>query len=548
MMRLINTTTLALEEFSGAVPPFPYAILSHCWGADSDEVSYEDMKNADALQAVSSKPGYQKIKHTCRIARDEYQLQYAWVDTCSIDKSSSAELSEAINSMFLLYKRAKVCFAFLEDFHPDPVRFGRCKWFSRGWTLQELIAPREVIFFDDSWTACGDKRSLAIELARITGIHSEVLNHQRTVSSIPVAVRMSWASSRRTKRTEDMAYCLMGIFDVNMPMLYGEGEKAFNRLQEEIIKDNPDMSIFCWIRQSKPTLHYSGLLATSPADFSSIGALRPQEDAIFNGNEFSITNRGIHFQTPANFVSRHGYFILALQHRLAASNGANHLGVYLRKVGPDLFVRAEPSKICNSEHGREWSMTRTPVKLESFRVLKSLSFDLARRIEDSVLQIKAPPNIHQLMPSQFAVEPTGSYDRSKSLLYAGHTGAFLGHLHFTPNWAEEFDSFVVVCRYDSQYQNRKQRWRFAVLTGEEWELLKPRYQQRFNFESDMFSVDSLSEDPSRRENSTALLHLYDSKRVRFASIKWSGTQKDGRDVNVLEIHAHENETDIDDDM
>jgi hypothetical protein len=199
-------------------------------------------------------------KHSC---------DYVWIDTCCIDKTSSAELSEAINSMFRWYRKSKVCFAYLEDVSkgpgwkvieiesndedatppgsPDPALsfLAKSRWFKRGWTLQELIAPKAVYFYDSSWNKIGEKRQLEEEITEITGIDSDVLYDHTLLYTKSIARRMSWASSRETTKIEDIAYCLMGILDVNMPLLYGEGERAFTRLQEVIMQSSYDHSPVC---------------------------------------------------------------------------------------------------------------------------------------------------------------------------------------------------------------------------------------------------------------------------------------------------------------
>ncbi|KAF2095563.1 hypothetical protein NA57DRAFT_11197, partial [Rhizodiscina lignyota] len=186
-----------------------------------------------------------KIEMTCQLAREEY-LEYAWVDTCCIDKSSSAELTESINSMFKWYSQADICCAFLADWKPEDSNFTHCKWFTRGWTLQELLPSKDVIFYDLNWQPRGTKRDLCAEIAQVSGIIESVLTGETELTDVPVAVRMSWAASRITTREEDMAYSLLGIFDINMTMIYGEGNKAFQRLQQEIIQSTNDLSIFAW--------------------------------------------------------------------------------------------------------------------------------------------------------------------------------------------------------------------------------------------------------------------------------------------------------------
>jgi hypothetical protein len=213
-MRLLNTSTELLEEFIDTSIP-PYAILSHTWG--DGEVSLKDMIRDPACK---SKLGYTKISMTCQLAQED-GLQYAWIDTCCIDKSSSAELSEAINSMYQWYKKAEKCYAYLFDLDSTLTgldstltwrkRLPQCRWFSRGWTLQELIAPADVWFYDGKWNLVFQKSEDSHMLKRITGIHQDVLKGSRSMLSMSVAQRMSWASRRVTTRAEDEAYCLLGI-------------------------------------------------------------------------------------------------------------------------------------------------------------------------------------------------------------------------------------------------------------------------------------------------------------------------------------------------
>ncbi|KAF2442324.1 HET-domain-containing protein, partial [Karstenula rhodostoma CBS 690.94] len=240
-MRLINVRDGSFKEFIGTQIP-EYAILSHTW--EDEEVTYKDvMENVH-----KGKMGFAKIEMTCRIAASE-GIDWAWVDTCCIDKSSSAELTEAINSMYLWYKRSKVCYAYLGDltgFVPFEEALPQCRWFTRGWTLQELIGPQNLFFYDREWNVQGHKSQLGHILKGITGIRISILRGLADLSTIAVAEKMSWAAHRQTTRIEDTAYCLLGLFDINIPLLYGEEEKAFVRLQEEIIKTTNDRSIFAW--------------------------------------------------------------------------------------------------------------------------------------------------------------------------------------------------------------------------------------------------------------------------------------------------------------
>lgn len=282
--------------------PF-YAILSHRWG--QEEVSLQDLKSGEAER----KAGYDKIKNACSQAV-AHGLDYIWIDTCSIDKTSSAELSEAINSMYAWYREAVVCYAYLADVSMDQdvtmdqdmtmdqniflssleYHFQRSEWFTRGWTLQELIAPSAVVFFSSDWQRLGTKSSLREEISRTTRIPTTFLLG-RDLEEASIAQRMSWASQRKTTRVEDLAYCLMGIFRVNMPLIYGEGERAFIRLQNQIMNVSDDHTLFAWERLPWDSC---GLLATSPQLFSTSGALQP----IYPSGAITVNNKGINLLLP----------------------------------------------------------------------------------------------------------------------------------------------------------------------------------------------------------------------------------------------------------
>ncbi|KAL8377504.1 hypothetical protein RB595_008265 [Gaeumannomyces hyphopodioides] len=246
-MKLLNTQTLELEFFATEEKP-KYAILSHTWG--SEEVLFEDVRNGKASLLECRKSGLEKVLKSAEIAAQN-GYQYIWIDTCCIDKSSSAELSEAINSMFAWYKISAVCYAFLSGYQARDGKLSETQWFTRGWTLQELIAPPEVYFYDSAWTCFGDRGSLSSQITVITGIDEGLLRHRHydralSLSSYSISTRMSWAARRETTRVEDIAYCLLGIFDVAMPLLYGEGLKAFRRLQEEIVRHSNDQTFLAW--------------------------------------------------------------------------------------------------------------------------------------------------------------------------------------------------------------------------------------------------------------------------------------------------------------
>ncbi|KAI0369064.1 HET-domain-containing protein [Pilatotrama ljubarskyi] len=250
-MWLLSTDARAqLKYFNGPKDvPGGYAALSHVW--KGHEQSFQDVQAILAEGGAARSRASAKIHGCCRLA-ERHGYAWVWIDTCCIDKTSSAELSEAINSMFEWYARAQVCYAYLHDVPQGEAldgadsAFRRSEWFARGWTLQELVAPDTVVFLSSTWTVLGTKASLARLLEEVTGIDTAVLTFRRKLSDVSIARRMSWAARRKTTRIEDEAYCLMGIFDVNMPTIYGEGRRAFLRLQEEITKQSPDQTIFAW--------------------------------------------------------------------------------------------------------------------------------------------------------------------------------------------------------------------------------------------------------------------------------------------------------------
>ncbi|KAG4420242.1 hypothetical protein IFR04_006620 [Cadophora malorum] len=344
-----------------------------------------------------------------------------------------------------------------------------CRWFSRGWTLQELIAPKHMQFFDQIWGRRGDKNTLENEIARICGISREVLSGRRGLSTIPIAVRMSWASKRKTTRDEDMAYCLLGIFDINMPMLYGEGEKAFIRLQEEIIKESTDMSIFAWKKfGSEETPAYTGLLAQSPMDFREAGSLRTLENMEDHDIDCSISSRGINLKAPTVFICQTGFLFLPVFHRdqptpqhLGESSYSNmflgsvSVGLYLRRVGSGLFVRAMP-QVLNTLSEALVSETR-PI-----RIPKTLSADQTAAIDRRVVNVLLSngPDDYDLTTE---AGPAGCWNPSEGKLYAGHTGFFLGYIKFyTPKYIVV--SFFLICRFDA---SRQDPWRFALISNHE---------------------------------------------------------------------------------
>ena len=318
-MYLINVHSMKIEFFQDE-RSIKYAILSHRW--QEEEVSFQDMQTRYADRKI----GYAKIKRFCKeVAASGYS--YAWCDTCCIDKSSSAELSESINSMFRWYRNAAVCYAYLFDVTTATVEdagsaFANVTWFTRGWCLQELLAPVALRFFNRNWKSLGTREDLSETIAEITGIHKEAICGQN-LDAYTVAQKMSWAADRQTTRVEDMAYSLMGLFGVNMPLLYGEGEKAFIRLQQEILKQSSDHSIL---------IHSSddpgqALFAASPSDFRGSAHVVHSKNRLI-GEPYSLTNVGLSIEVLLYPWSLDTYIALL---DCRDERGPNdHIGIFVR--------------------------------------------------------------------------------------------------------------------------------------------------------------------------------------------------------------------------
>ncbi|KAI0441448.1 hypothetical protein F4803DRAFT_418641 [Xylaria telfairii] len=350
-MRLLDTDSLQVVEVRDDSVP-DYAILSHTWG--DEEITIQDMQSAQ-FSILKTQTAFLKIQNSASLAKKDGH-QYIWIDTCCIDKTSSAELSEAINSMYRWYERAIVCYAYLSDVESqaseNPLQqsstFQRSRWFTRGWTLQELIAPKDIFFFARDWTYLGRKRAgdaFSRLLSFITGVDEGVLDGSITPDEISVANRMKWASYRETTRVEDITYCLMGIFDVNMPLLYGEGDKAFIRLQEEILKKSNDQSLFAW-KDPNTNLSadtFSGLLAKSPLYFQAVRNITPPpsfhlEESIPS----SITNQGLHVQLYLR-PQQNDIFHAILDCSIWVEDQHRFPAIFLRKIWGDQFTRIDPA-------------------------------------------------------------------------------------------------------------------------------------------------------------------------------------------------------------
>ena len=361
-MRFVDTTTFEFHEVSELELDkleYGYSILSHRWMFGDGEIMFADVLSMDS--DVKAKAGYPKFAGACTLAK-KLNYDFLWIDTCCINRTDSVELGEAINSMYRWYARAKLCIVYLQDV--DSLgHIPESNWFTRGWTLQELIAPRTIHFYNRAWTLLGDKANLSSVLAKRTGIPADVLNNKRPAQAYSLAQRMSWAAKRATTRVEDRAYSLMGLFNVNMPMIYGEREQAFIRLQEQIISKSADESIFVWnldlledsTRDAKQVL--CGLLATSPTCFADCG------DVISNGRSrgFHISQFGLSISLPA---TQHAFGTYLAPLNVTKAEAAGQCAILLTKLREEnAFARI------SSESGMSVLMTTTSAnKLMEFNV------------------------------------------------------------------------------------------------------------------------------------------------------------------------------------
>ncbi|KAF5368843.1 hypothetical protein D9758_002899 [Tetrapyrgos nigripes] len=433
-MRLLNTKSFKLHEFQTNIPP--YAILSHTW--DKEEVTFQDIQN---LQTAKRKAGYTKVKTACARAQ-RYSFEWIWIDSCCINKESSAELSEAINSMYQYYEDAVVCYVYLCDVsakeHPRDPRstFRDSRWFKRGWTLQELLAPIHVVFLDKDWTRIGTRSSLRDVISAVTAIPVGVFEG-RDVAEYSVAQRMSWAALRETTRPEDTAYCLMGIFGVSMPPIYGEGgAKAFMRLQQEIIKISDDRSIFAWVASEESGKKERGLLARSPYEFRMSGEVEASKsDDISDRSSYSFGNNGLRIHLPLEEFTDsssssshrpHGKDIVLAFLLCQSSKDSSYLSIYLRKTNGKQYVRCYPDELV---------LKPSPPSLDNLSEITVREQPVPRQLRwtdqytDSVVyHVQLLPSARHFVPdSSSSLSPASKSGTSLSLAWWGEAALTYKH-------------------------------------------------------------------------------------------------------------------------
>lgn len=459
-MHLLNLETLRLEEFLSDIPD--YFILSHRWG--EDEITYRDITTL-SISELEQKKSWPKLLGFVNASRnpdhDYPKPKYGWVDTFCINKYSSAELSEAINSMFSWYRRATLCIAFLNDVSATSTSlrvhsveessddFMKSVWFTRGWTLQELLAPKNVKFYNRDWKVIGLREDLASLISKTTGIDLWTVKTGEW-SQTSVAMRMKWAAKRVTKRTEDVAYSLLGIFDINMPLLYGEGDKAFGRLQEAILMKYDDHSIFLWTppdvapprKQSKARRRQSQLVSRPPREKPVAAAFAlhpswfletpPHELFPSDASPVNITNQGVQI-TMAVIVQDFTY--LGIVSCCNMDDHTSYLAIPLKKhhnnsqlysrlldspkfvspeeANPKLIGMWRPAKFVPNI--RQVTLTRFPDSSPFKRAFRSIQIVLPEALSDEIRVTAVYPgrplasNEHLQALETYTLQPSSPY-------------------------------------------------------------------------------------------------------------------------------------------
>lgn len=309
-----GTLKLTDRFFGDDIPH--YAILSHTWGPDAEEFTFKNIVEGTG----TSKSGYQKIEFCGEQARQD-GLRYFWVDTCCIDASNHVELSEAINSMYQWYANASKCYVYLQDVAPpndhDPdtweEEFRKSRWFTRGWTLQELLAPASVEFFTMYGRKIGTKMTLQHRICAITGIPVQALQGV-ALSTFSIAERISWQDHRNTKLKEDAAYSLLGICGVYMPLIYGEGKNnAFKRLWREV-----DAASQGTLQMFAPKRH-------DKDDIDSVSGSVPDNDLSTTFNFFDVYDIEHFVAREAELLNIHNHLTGKSNRRIVVLHGLGEL-------------------------------------------------------------------------------------------------------------------------------------------------------------------------------------------------------------------------------
>lgn len=564
-MRLLNTKNLELVSKSDNDIP-PYAILSHTWG--SGEVSLQDMQGfggklasaAGRVKLFRTKKGLKKVIDAAKLASSD-GYEWIWIDTCCIDKTSSAELSEAINSMYRWYENSGVCYVYLEDVEApfdDGMEssqaayiyssLSQSRWVTRGWTLQELIAPQLVQFHSRDWVLIGKKidRMFQVALATATGIEIGILSGQTTVAEVSVANRMKWAWKRQTTRFEDAAYCLMGIFAVNMPLLYGEGEqRAFRRLQEEILKTNDDQSIFAWKlpTELEDSKLMSGLLANSPAHFGGVASMRPMSTEFQSASSvpWTMTNKGLQVQLyirPVGDSDDEEY--LAILDCCIEDTDGDFMDAHLQGYSPSIRLR----RLVGDQYTRikagdcEWvpgAVDGDRGRYESFFVKQNPGLMLPRLAVSDSLRFQQPSNawqLHNVFPSSQWSENNGTFRLNHSRLRGIQAVFRFGLVQSSPEYSNDSDTYpdhldVVIVLKHSTRGELEVKYFPSASKGDSVEQLYYKLNRLWS------AAPNTPEQAEKIEWIEASQHYQEA--MRFVIVELINTMRAGRGLYLLNI-------------
>lgn len=350
-MLLLDIATRKLLHHGPATDWPAYAAVSHC--REDSEITINDLQSLDTqdLKADSKRASFAWINRACSEAL-AFGVGKLWVDSLCIDRSSTAALSEAINSMFQIYQGSEVCLVHLSDIDSEKQSLDNpghyiqhSRWTSRVWMLQELIASENLQFYDNQWKRVGNKTSLLSYLSRSLQIDRVVLENSEHLLQFSIGERMCWASGLSAIQQEDVAYSLLGIFGVSMTIIYGEGSKAFVRLQEVILEDTDDATLLAW--KSTGDEKYRGLFAHSPSEYKHFGTQAYRMPLRIMG-QTQTSSAGILIDT-FGYYDKGAEIILCLSGGRNRQNGTTGFGIPLIKWR-NRYVRSSPSVLINLDH------------------------------------------------------------------------------------------------------------------------------------------------------------------------------------------------------
>jgi hypothetical protein len=382
-MKLLKTDTFA-RVFFVERPPSEYAVLSYTW-SQSDDITYQDIGHISPDAVIENDwknrhpAGFSRVVQACHRARAQ-NIDYLWVDALCVDKSSSADVVQSVTASFDLIWDAAVCIVHLSDLLPvtgneeTPAELEKalsgCRWFTRGWTLQELVASQHVEFFDRDWNircvkAPDSPWSWFTILSRVSGVDASVLSNRNNIFNVSLGRRLSWAADRETSWPEDAAYSLMGICGVSSHLSprYGEGRRsAFHRMQEKILERSIDLSILAWKRlqindsgdkgnnrQHKKQVPVSGILADSVVDFRHFGSHVTWVAPFRSKCHLAWSNHGLciwaFLSAVKNQEGASREVVLILNAAWLNEVESASIGILLREVEAGQFVRSDPENI-----------------------------------------------------------------------------------------------------------------------------------------------------------------------------------------------------------